>query len=63
MTTPADAATTRIVVMSAGGASVLARAPVVSGYVAKPIRMTTLLGLVQRVLSLAGVNGGDGRPS
>jgi CheY-like chemotaxis protein len=50
-------ATTRIVVMSAGGASVLARAPVVAGYVAKPIRMTTLLGLVERLLSLAGVSG------
>jgi two-component system response regulator MprA len=55
-------ASTRIVVMSAGGASVLARAPVVAGYVAKPIRMTTLLGLVERLLSLAGVNG-DVRPS
>jgi len=55
-------ASTRIVVMSAGGASVLARAPVVAGYVAKPIRMTTLLGLVERLLSLAGVNG-DARAS
>lgn len=54
-------ASTRIVVMTAGGASVLARAPVVAGYVSKPIRMTTLLGLVERLLCLAGVR--DTRPS
>ena len=41
-----------IVVMSAGGTALLATAPVVAGYLSKPLRMDQLLQIVNRTLTL-----------
>jgi CheY-like chemotaxis protein len=50
-----------IVVMSAGGAPLLATAPVVAGYLSKPLRMDQLLQIVDRTLTLHALRG-SGRP-
>jgi two-component system chemotaxis response regulator CheY len=53
-------ATIPVIVMTAAGASVLATAPVVAGYVTKPIDVDRLLSIVRRTLSLRPP-AGDGR--
>jgi CheY-like chemotaxis protein len=44
-----------IVIMSAGGAPLLATAPLVEAYLPKPIRTTQLLQIVHRTLTLATI--------
>jgi CheY-like chemotaxis protein len=43
-----------IIVMTAGGAPALARAPVSAGYLSKPIRLDRLFEAIERVLRLSG---------
>ena len=57
-----------VIIMTAAGASVLATAPVVAGYVTKPINIDLLLSMVRRALSLRagaglGQSGTHPRPS
>jgi CheY-like chemotaxis protein len=43
-----------VVVMTAGGTSVLARAPVAAGYLAKPLKLVQLLQTLERSLAMHG---------